>query len=307
MLSRRLRYFVFVAEELHVGRAAERLGMTQPALTQQLRVLEAEVGVPLLRRVGRGIALTGAGQALFPEARATLEQEAHAIAIARRIGRGEASSLNVGYVSTAMLEPALTELLRQFRAELPDVDLHLEEAAVAEQLLGLQRQRLDVAIVRDPIGPLLKGIRSFSFQRGRLLAAVPSNVAAACQEPISLAKLAEFPFIVLRDPDGLGLGHSVWSLCGRAGIMPRVGMRVADVIGAMGLVAAGFGVSLVPTSMRRVKLPGVELLDVAGLRVETGLSILHSAVGTSAPLRRFLQLAKVVSGNTPESGPSIAS
>ena len=291
MSSRRLGYFVAVAEELHVGRAAEVLGMSQPALTQQLRVLEAEIGVPLVRRAGRGIALTEAGSALLPEARAALEQEAHAFAVARRVGRGEASSLSIGYVSTAMLEPALPELLFRFRAEVPEVELHLEEAVVADQLLGLQKQRLDLAIVREPAGPLPPGIGSRPFEAGRLLAAVPSAVAARFGTSISPADLAEFPFIVLSDPDGLGLGHSVWSLCRRAGFTPRISARVADVIGAMGLVAAGFGVSLVPASLRRVNIHGVELLEVTGPGAETGLAILYSAAGTSAALRRFLQLA----------------
>lgn len=294
MISRRLSYFVAVAHELHVGRAAETLGMTQPALTQQLRVLEAEIGVPLVRRVGRGIALTEAGSALLPEARAALEQEAHAIAIAQRVGRGEARSLNVGYVSTAMLEPALSQLLFRFRTEVPDVELHLEEAVVADQLNGLQKQRLDLAIVREPVGTLPRGIGSRPFQNGRLLAAVPSELAIRFGKAISPADLAGFPFIVLRDPDGLGLGHSVWSLCKQAGFTPRISMQVTDVIGAMGLVASGFGVSLVPTSLRRVNIHGVELLEVTGQGGETGLAILYSAAGTSAALRKFLQLASAV-------------
>ncbi|WP_424140876.1 LysR substrate-binding domain-containing protein [Roseomonas chloroacetimidivorans] len=294
MSSRRLGYFVAVAQELHVGRAAEALGMTQPALTQQLRVLETEIGVPLVRRVGRGIALTEAGSALLPEARAVLEQEAHARAVAQRAGRGEAQILNVGYVSTAMLEPALPELLFRFRAEVPGVELHLEEAVVADQLIGLQKQRLDVAIVREPAGPLPRGIGSRPFQAGRLLAAVPSGVAARLRREVRLTDLAEFSFITLRDPDGLGLAHSVWSLCRRAGFTPTISMRVADVMGAMGLIAAGFGVSLVPDSLRRVNLHGVELLELEEQEATTGLAILHGAGERSATVRRFLQTASSV-------------
>ncbi|MFC0385844.1 LysR substrate-binding domain-containing protein [Muricoccus vinaceus] len=303
VLSRRLSYFVAVAHELHVGRAAEALGMTQPALTQQLRVLEAEIGVALVRRVGRGIALTEAGSALLPEARAALEQEAHAIAIARRVGRGEARSLNIGYVSTVMLEPALSELLFRFRTEVPDVVLHLEEAVVADQLRGLQKQLLDLAIVREPAGLLPSGIGSRPFQNGRLLAAVPSELAIRFGKAIGPADLAGFPFVVLRDPDGLGLGHSVWSLCEKAGFTPRISMQVTDVIGAMGLVASGLGVSLVPASLRRVNIHEVELLEVTGQGAETGLAILYSAAGTSAALRQFLQLASTVRKNVMDSVP----
>jgi len=290
MSSRRLRYFVAVAQELHVGRAAERLGIAQPALTQQMRVLESELGVRLVRRSGRGIVLTEAGTALFPEALGVVEQEERAIAIARRAARGEVGTLNIGYVSTAMLEPELPGLLFAFRQMVPDAVIHLEETVVQDQLVALEQQRLDIGIVREPTGPLPASLRMLPFMRGRLLAAVPAELARRLREPVRLRDLADCAFVTLRDPHGLGLGHSVWSLCVQAGFSPRVSQRVNNVISVLGLVAAGFGVSLVPAALRRVEMPGMALLELEGEGANTGLAILHRSADRSLLKQRFLDL-----------------
>ncbi|MFH5926533.1 LysR family transcriptional regulator [Roseomonas xinghualingensis] len=290
MSSRRFRYFVAVAQELHVGRAAERLGIAQPALTQQIRVLEAELGVRLVRRAGRGIVLTEAGTALLPEALGVLEQEERATAVARRAARGEIGTLNIGYVSTAMLEPELPALLSAFRQMVPDAAIHLEETAVQDQLVALEQQRLDVGIVREPTGPLPASLRMLPFLRGRLLAAVPAELAGRLQEPVRLRDLADCTFVTLRDPHGLGLGHSVWSLCVQAGFSPRISLQVNNVVSVLGLVAAGFGVSLVPAALRRVEMPGMVLLEVEGEGACTGLAILHRSTDRSSLKQRFLEL-----------------
>jgi DNA-binding transcriptional LysR family regulator len=171
---RRFRYFIAVAGELHVGRAAERLGIAQPALSQQLRILEETLGVRLLRRVGRGIALTEAGAAFLPEAQAAIAQSERAIGVARRTARGELGTINIGYVNTAMLEADLPGLLFAFRASVPDARISLEEIAVQEQITALEQHRLDIGIIRAPAGSLPNDLRIRPFTRGRLLAVVPA-------------------------------------------------------------------------------------------------------------------------------------
>ena len=128
MTNRRFECFVAAARELHIGRAAERLGIAQPALSQQIRALEQSVGARLLRRAGRGIALTEAGAAILPEAAAALEQEARAVHVARRAARGELGEISIGYVNTAMLGPELPTLLSAFRRSVPDARIDLRYA-----------------------------------------------------------------------------------------------------------------------------------------------------------------------------------
>jgi DNA-binding transcriptional LysR family regulator len=291
MSLRRFRYFVTVAKELHVGRAAETLGIAQPALSQQLRILEDALGVRLLRRVGRGIALTEAGAAFLPEALAVIAQSERAVGIARRTARGELGTINIGYVNTAMLEPDLPELLSAFRASVPDAQITLDETAVQEQILALEQHRLDIGILRAPAGPLPGDLRSRPFTRGRLVAVVPARLASRLQQPVRLTDLADEPFIALRDPDGIGLAHHVTTLCMRAGFTPRLDLRVDNATSIVGLVAADFGVSVLPAALAQIGLTNVAFLELAEPDATTELLIVHRPADMSPLKRRFLQLA----------------
>jgi DNA-binding transcriptional LysR family regulator len=291
MSLRRFRYFVAVAAELHVGRAAEHLGIAQPALSQQLRILEETLGVRLLRRVGRGIALTEAGAAFLPEARAVINQSERAIDVARRTARGELGAINIGYVNTAMLEPDLPGLLFAFRASVPDARIRLEEISVQEQIAALEQHRLDIGIIRAPAGPLPSDLRSRPFTRSRLLAVVPPPLAARLPLPVRLTDLADEPFIALRDPDGIGLAHHVSTLCVRAGFTPRLDLRVDNATSIVGLVAAGFGVSVVPAALAQIGLANVTFLELDDQDAHTELLIVHRPADLSPLKQRFLQLA----------------
>lgn len=288
MTNRRFECFVTAARELHIGRAAERLGIAQPALSQQIRALEQSVGARLLRRVGRGIALTEAGAAFLPETVAALEQEARAVYVARRAARGELGEISIGYVNTAMLGPELPTLLSAFRRSVPDARIDLQEISVQDQLPALEQRRLDLAVVREPVGSLPPEYRARHFSRDALLAAVPLSLAERLPRPLPLAALAEQPFIALRDPHGMGLGHRLWQLCREAGYTPRIELRVNNATSILGLVAAGFGVSLVPAVLRRVGMAGVALLELEGSEAHTDLAIVHRPADTSPLKLRFL-------------------
>lgn len=292
MSLRRFRYFVAVAAELHVGRAAEYLGIAQPALSQQLRILEETLDVRLLRRVGRGIALTEAGAAFLPEAQAAIAQSERAIDVARRTARGELGAINIGYVNTAMLEPDLPGLLFAFRASVPDARIRLEEIAVQEQIAALEQHRLDIGIVRAPVGHLPSDLRSRPFTQSKLLVVVPPPLAARLSQPTRLIDLADEPFIALRDPDGIGLAHHVSTLCIRAGFTPRLDLRVDNATSIVGLVAAGFGVSVVPAAVAQISRANVLFLELNEPDAHTELLIVHRPADLSPLKLRFLQLAK---------------
>ncbi|UPG74025.1 LysR family transcriptional regulator [Roseomonas gilardii subsp. gilardii] len=288
MTNRRFECFVTAARDLHIGRAAERLGIAQPALSQQIRALEQSVGARLLRRVGRGIALTEAGAAFLPEAVAALEQEARAVHVARRAARGELGEISIGYVNTAMLGPELPTLLSAFRRSVPDARIDLQEISVQDQLPALEQRRLDLAVVREPVGSLPPDYRARHFSRDALLAAVPLSLAERLPHPLPLAELAEQTFVALRDPHGMGLGHRLWQLCREAGFTPRIELRVNNATSILGLVAAGFGVSLVPAVLRRVGMAGVALLELKEAEAHTDLAIVHRPADTSPLKLRFL-------------------
>src|ERR1051326_6002146 len=152
MELRHLRYFVAVAEEGHLTRAAERLGIQQPPLSQQIRALETELEVQLFRRNSRGVELTQAGEALLAEARIVLDRAEHAVLAARRAARGEAGRLGLGFTSSASFHPLVPRIIRDFRKASPLVSMSLEEAGTAELVEGLRAERIDAAFVRWPTG-----------------------------------------------------------------------------------------------------------------------------------------------------------
>src|SRR5580700_4916998 len=154
MELRHLRYFVAVAEEGHVTRAAERLGIQQPPLSQQIQALERELDAQLFRRKPRGVELTPAGRALLDDARAILTRDEAAVAATKRAARGEAGRIGLGFTSSASFHPFVPRVIRAFRETHPLVALGLEEGGTAELVEGLSAERIDAAFVRSPIGPV---------------------------------------------------------------------------------------------------------------------------------------------------------
>lgn len=286
----RLRAFAVVAELSHVGQAAERLGLTQPALSQQLRLLEREVGTALVRRVGRGIGLTEAGAAFLPEALAVLAQCGRAVTVAQRTARGEVGTIRIGYVASAMLEPALPRLLSAFRTEAPNTQLELTDMVVGELLLALERAEIEIAVAREPLGPVPADVRVAPLGEQKLIAVVPEALARRIGCPAPLRALADQPFILLRDPDGVGLAHQVQLACERAGFLPQVSLRVSNPLAIGGLVAAGLGVGLVPAPLRGMEMDGASFVPLLDEKATTSLAVLHRPSLAGPLVRRFLAL-----------------
>src|SRR6266702_4086972 len=190
MELRHLRYFVAVAEEGHVTRAAERLGIQQPPLSQQIRALEAELQVQLFRRKPRGVELTQAGQALFAEAQVILQQVDHAVTATRRTARGEAGRIGLGFTSSASFHRFVPQVIRNYRETHPLVALSLEESGTGELVAALLEERLDAAFVRSPIGNV-EGIAVHSVLDEAMVAALPGGhmLAGLAARPLALAAL----------------------------------------------------------------------------------------------------------------------
>lgn len=262
---RRLRAFVALAEEGHVTRAAERLGMQQPPLTRLLQSLEADLGVLLMHRLPRGVRPTEAGKVLLDEARIILARADGVAAMVHRAARGEQGHLAIGFTSSAALHPIVPKMLRAFRENLPQVSVSLEEAGTAELVDALLHERLDAAFIRSPVGRT-PGLRIDSVLEEPMLVALPvgHRLATDSASRLLLTELASEPFILYRRSAGPGLYDTILTACREAGFSPVVAQEAPRLTATLSLVAAGFGISLVPASMQRLGGEGIVYKAVAG-------------------------------------------
>jgi len=295
MELRHLRYFVAVAEEGHITRAAERLGIQQPPLSQQIRALETELEVQLFRRKPRGVELTQAGEALLAEARAILDRVEHAVVAARRTARGDAGRIGLGFTSSASFHPFVPRVIREFREASPLVALTLEEAGTGELVDGLRAERIDAAFVRSPIGAVAE-LAVHSVLEEEMVAALPAGhqlAGGTTAARLPLAALESETFILYRRPLGPGLYDAIIAACQRAGYSPHIGQEAPRMLATLSLVAAGLGVTLIPASMRRIGIEGVAYRPLdrkAGLIAPLNLACRR---GESAPaVRRFIALVR---------------
>lgn len=252
---RRLEQFVAVAEELHFGRAARRLGMTQPPLSIQIRRLEEQVGTPLLARTRRRVALTDAGAVLLGEARALLERAEHALRLAAAAGRGETGELRIGFVSTADYS-VLPEVLRRFRERYPGVRVCLRELTTDAQQAGFVRGELDLGFVVPPLGD--EAVHCEPLLAEPLIAALPADHALARgRRAISAAALAGADFVLFPRESAPRHHDAVLAYCHQAGFTPRVAQVAVQMQTIVSLVSAGLGVAFVPACLRALGRAGV--------------------------------------------------
>ena len=272
MEFRQVAYFVTVAEELHFRHAAERLHIVQPALSQQIARLEAELGVTLFSRTKRTVALTPAGRAFLKDARVLLELREQAIDTARRVGRGQAGSLHAGFVGPAAYS-VLRTVIGAYRAHHPDVGLTLDELPTGEQLDRLSAGTLDLGIVRLPV--TADRLTIMPLVSEPVVAVLPEGHPLSGDEVVDVADLAGEPFIIVSRSQEPTAFDSYVSLCTRAGFSPRVVQEATQIRTIVELVAAGFGVSLAPGSLAQLRRPGVVYRPVTnphGITLETGLA-----------------------------------
>jgi DNA-binding transcriptional LysR family regulator len=251
---RQFRYFVAVAEELHFRRAAERLHLSQPALSQQIRSLESEMEVPLLFRNRRRVELTAAGASFLPEARDLLAALDTAVATARRVHEGRSGRLRVGFVGSALLS-IVPDVVQRFRAARPDVELDLRERSTVDQVAALRAGDLDIGLAPLPIDE--DGLDTTVLVREPAVAVLPAGHELAKLRRIGLRRLAAEPFVLFPRDQAPGFHDRLIGGVAQHGAPPRVVQQATEMQTIVGLVAAGIGVSLVPASVERLALPGV--------------------------------------------------
>lgn len=262
---RRLRYLVAVADEGHITRAAERLGIQQPPLTRQIRALEEELGVALFERLPRGMRPTEAGRVVVEEARDVLARAERIKETAQRAARGEQGRLAVGYTSSAAFHPFVTQQIRAFRESRPGVVLALAEDGTPELVHGLKEERLDAAFLRSTSLDVA-GLSIEPLLEERMVAAVPTGHLLAKAGKVALADLAEETFIFYRRPTGPGLYDAIMAACLAAGFSPTVGQEAPRMASTLSLVASGLGVAITPASMQRMNVEGVAFVRLRGAK-----------------------------------------
>jgi DNA-binding transcriptional LysR family regulator len=251
-----LRCFVAVAEEMHFGRAAERMNMSQPPFSRQIQILERILAVKLLERTSRSVKLTSAGQSFLPEARHILQLLESAMGLAKRVSLGKSGSLKIGFTAMAAFGD-LPRLLAASREKFVNTELILTEASSTDQLRKLHASELDIAILRPPLP--VSPVQSFCLSTETLLAAVPAKHPLAEKPRISLRDFSGEPFISYLPYEAYYLCNLVGDMLLRAGVKPNFVQQLTQVHAVMALVHAGFGVSIVPASARLLNFSNVVL------------------------------------------------
>ncbi len=290
---RQLRYFVAVAEESHFGRAAIRLHMTQPPLSQTIQSLEAALGTALFIRTKRSVALTPAGLALLTEARRILQQASALPGLARRAASGESGLLSLSFVSTADYS-VLPPLLREFRERYPQVRIDLREATTDVQQEDLMQGRIDAGLLIPPLHDKARTELDYLtvLSEPLILAAPQGLKALRGKSAVSLQAVADMPLIIFPRRIAPAFHDAIVGCFRDAGLTPHIGQEAIQMQTIVGLVSAGMGIALVPQSVSNLKRPGVEYKPLSGktVSVETGLAWRRDNM--SPVLRAFLELMR---------------
>lgn len=284
---RHLRYFVAVAEELHFGRAAERLHIAQPPLSQQIRQLEEQLGFELFHRTKRSVKLTEAGRIFLDECRLVFRQFDQAIRAGQQASRGEIGKLAIGFVSSAAYS-VLPPILNQFRNRFPNVDLTLRELTTDQQVQWLQDQRIDIGFVRPPVEDAK--FEWVTILQEPFVVALPVGHSLTQHPEISLRSLSSESFILFPRPLAPGLYDQIISLCQHAGFSPNIVQEAIQMQTIVSLVAAQMGVAIVPQSIQNLQRTGVvyQPLDAPTPKAAIALAWRHQ--DPSPTVQQFLEI-----------------
>lgn len=279
MELRHLRYFRAVAEELHFGRAAERLHIAQPPLSQQVRQLERELGVSLLTRSTRRVELTRAGEAYLRRAIAVLDAVDDAGHQARRVAQGLEGHLSIGCVGSATYS-VLPRLVRALREQMPRVEITIRgEMLAPAQLDALRNRDVDIALLRPPVDD--PEVQTEFVRRDRLIVALPTAHPLAGRDALAVADLRDEEFIAHAGQDRSVMGRLLTAICADAGFAPRIRQEVSETSTLVTLVAAGLGVAVVPAPTADLDVAGVTYRPLEPPTL--GVDLVAAHLGDAAP------------------------
>ena len=295
MELRHIRYFLAVAEEQNFTRAAKKVGIGQPPLSQQIRGLENELGAPLFHRLSRGAELTSAGKAFLPEARAMILQAERAKKMALLGARGHVGQLRVGFTGSAIFRPIVSEIIRTFHNNHAEVELFFTENDTTQLLRLLGEGTLDISFIR-PGRQNPEKVEIYRFKDESAMAVLPSSHKLAKKRAIRLSAVSTEPFVIFPRNAGASLFDEVIGACRRSGFDPIIAYEAPQISSAPNLVSAGLGVSIVPASIAaQIRVKGVVYLPILGESPSFGLALANRLDEKSALVRNFLRVAKAYS------------
>jgi DNA-binding transcriptional LysR family regulator len=286
---RHLRYFVAVAEELHFGRAALRLHLAQPPLSQQIRKLEEILGYPLFIRTSRAVKLTAAGQVFLERATRTLRNVQEDLAEARSIGRGDLGFLRVGFIGSAMLTP-LPAMLGFYLRQYPKVQLQLSESYTSGIVQSLAKGALDAGFVRD--GGPSDALHVETIYSEPFVAVLPDTHRLAARKVISASQLRDEPFVFFSPLAGALAYRKPVSLCEEHGFRPRVVQEAPQWLTILSLVGAGLGVSIAPACVRQIAVPNIVCCSLRGASITSDIELAYRADEDRAIVHAFANIAR---------------
>jgi DNA-binding transcriptional LysR family regulator len=287
---RHLRYFIAVADELHFSRAAERLGMSQPPLSQQIRDLETMLGLRLLRRTNRRVELTEAGRVYLDAARDIVTRVDDAADMARRAERGEIGELHVAFTRSTPLIEKFPQAIRAFRDAYPAVRLVLVERNTLQQVECLLDDRQQIGLLRG--GKLPAPLVSHKLVDDPLVAVLRADhpLAKRKRRKLRMEELADERFVVFSRAAGTGVHDQLLTMCRNAGFAPRIAQEAGESSTMIGLVAAGMGVAVLPDSLRHVRVDGVAYVAIDSPDAASAIHVTHRRDDTSPLVRAFTKL-----------------
>jgi DNA-binding transcriptional LysR family regulator len=280
-----------VAEELHFSRAAGRLHMTQPPLSQQIRQLEEEIGVRLFYRTKREVQLTDAGRVFLNEVRLILAQADQAIRAAQRASRGETGRLVIGFVDSVIYKH-LPAVLRAFRERFPSVELDLRELSTAEQIEALLRSEIHAGFLRPPVDDAALAFETILEEP--LVVALPETHPLSGQTAVPLAALAGEPFVLFPRRLAPSFYDLIMRLCRDNAFSPKVAQEATRMQTILSLVAAGFGVSLVSSSSQAFRTTGVAYRPIQSAELMVGVVVAWQRSDLSPALKMFLTVVREI-------------
>jgi DNA-binding transcriptional LysR family regulator len=296
MEMRHFRYFVAVAEELHFSRAAARLNIATPTLSQQIRSLEAILGAQLFNRKTRSaVVLTTAGKRFLDEARATLKQADHAALVVRRAARGEVGNLAIGYLFAASCTGLLSSAIAEFRAAHPDVSFQLRKLEPVTLYDAVVDGEIDVAITRSA-DHYPSGLAGFLVKRLPLYVAMPEGHRLAGRKQISPDMLDDEDYVSSSVSVEVGLWGNVAGVIAKSAT-PRIVARADDIFSVLTLVGAGIGVSIVSEAMLRLAIPGVAFRRLVGIAQQAEFAMVYRRNEDAPVVRAFIQLLRTQARN----------
>jgi DNA-binding transcriptional LysR family regulator len=291
MELRHLRYFVKVASELHFGRAAEALGISQPPLSQQIRLLEQELGVQLFERSSRKVRLTTAGRLFLKEARTILDQADHAVRVTQRAAAGEIGELTIGLSASTLYVSMVADAISAFHHRYPDVHLVFKELSIDAQREAVGGGALDIGFVRSRTRPVLPdGVIGESIATDRMYVAMRKGHRLSCTDgPLDVRELADEP-MVHYPYDREGFLEDLRHLFGSVGLRPRLVQETHEMSTLLGLVSAGFGISVLPGSLRRLEVDTLHYRELTGNTALSTMWLLYRAERASPMAQAFIRL-----------------